>query len=78
MYQFQVLCFGIKNAPFAFVKIGEAVRDFLFIKGIRMIIYLDDILVLAQSVSQCVKDAQMVVDTLVDLGFFIKRKNSLC
>ena len=57
MYQFQVLCFGVKNAPFAFVKLGEAVRDFLFLKGIRMIIYLDDILILAQSISQCIKDA---------------------
>ena len=66
--------FGVKNAPFTFVKLGGAVRDFLFLKGIRMIIYLDDILVLAQSVSQCIKDAQLVVDTLVELGFFIKRK----
>ena len=74
MYQFQVLCFGVKNAPFAFVKLGEAVRDFLFLKGIRMIIYLDDILILAQSISQCIKDAQFVIDTLVKLGFFIKRK----
>ena len=32
MYQFQVLCFGVKNAPFAFVKLGEAVRNFMFLK----------------------------------------------
>ena len=66
MYQFQALCFGIKNAPFAFMKVVKAVRDFLFIKGVRMIIYLDDILVLAQSFTQCITDAQLVVETLME------------
>ena len=47
MYQFQVLCFGVTNAPFTFDKLGKAVRDHLLSKGVRMIIYLDDILVLA-------------------------------
>ena len=74
MYQFQVLCFGVTSAPYTFDRLGRSVRDYLFKRGVRIIIYLDDILVLAQSFSQCLKDAQFVVDTLVRLGFFIKEK----
>ena len=40
----------------------------------RIVIYIDDLLVLASSYSQCVRDAQLVVDTLVKLGFHIKVK----
>ena len=77
MYQFQVLCFGVTNAPFTFHNLGKAVRDHLLSKGVRMIIYLDDILVLAQSFSQCISHAQLVVDTFVRLGFFIKTKKCI-
>ena len=77
VFQFQVLCFGVTNAPFTFDKLGRALRDYLLIKGVRMIIYLDDILVLAQTRSQCLKDAQFVVDTIARLGFFIKRKKCI-
>ena len=72
VYQFRVLCFGLKNAPFTFVRLGEAVRSFLCQRGIRIIIYLDDILVLAPTFEQCLRDAQFVIDTLVKLGFYIK------
>ena len=40
----------------------------------RIVIYIDDLLVLASSYDQCVRDAQLVVDTLVKLGFHIKVK----
>ena len=63
VYQFRVLCFGIRNAPFTFHTLGGAVRDFLSCLGVTMIIYLDDILVLAQTFEQCIKHAQLVVDT---------------
>ena len=50
---------------------------YLKLKGVRLIIYLDDILVLSISYNQCLIDAQMVVDTLVSLGFMIKAKKSV-
>ena len=56
---------------------GRSVGIHLKLKGIRLIIYLDDILVLSTSYEQCQIDAQIVVDTLVSLGFMIKAKKSV-
>ena len=33
MFQFQVLCFGVRNAPYTFDRLGKAVRDFMFKKA---------------------------------------------
>ena len=74
LYQFKVLCFGVRNAPFTFDRLGKSLSFFLNLRGVRIVIYIDDILVLASSYNQCVKDAQLVVDTLVKLGFHIKVK----
>ena len=49
----------------------------LKLKGIRIIIYIDDILILSSSFAQCLIDAQIVVDLLVSLGFMIKAKKSV-
>ena len=49
----------------------------LKLKGIRIIIYIDDILILSSSYAQCLIDAQIVVDLLVSLGFMIKAKKSV-
>ena len=75
IYQFRVLCFGLKNAPFTFDRLGKAMRCFFNQRGIRIIIYLDDILILASTFEKCLKDAQFVVNTLVRLGFTLKWKN---
>ena len=72
IYQFQVLCFGVKNAPFVFNRLGQSIQEYLSLRGIRMIIYIDDILVLATSFHQCLQHAQFVIDTLIKLGFHIK------
>ena len=74
LYQFRVLCFGVRSAPFTFDRLGRALSFFLNLHGVRIVIYIDDILVLASSYDQCVRDAQLVVDTLVKLGFHIKVK----
>ena len=68
---------GIFQAPFIFDRLGRSVGIHLKLKGIRLIIYLDDILVLSTSYEQCQIDAQIVVDTLVSLGFMIKAKKSV-
>ena len=50
---------------------------YLKLKGIRIIIYLDDILILSNSFQQCLLDAQFVVDLLDSLGFMTKAKKSI-
>lgn len=72
LYRFLTMCFGIKNAPFIFDRLGRTMIRYFNSLGIRIIIYLDDILVLGRSPKHCIRDAQFVVDTLLRLGFHFK------
>ena len=72
VFQFKVLCFGIKNAPFIFNRLGLQLRKFFSREGVSIIIYIDDILVISDSFHKCLKDAQFVVNKLVELGLHIK------
>ena len=72
IYQFKVLCFGVKNAPFTFNRLGQELRMFFNLRGVCIIIYIDDILILSDSFEKCIRDAQFVIDTLIDLGFHLK------
>ena len=71
VYQFMVMCFGVKSAPYTFNKLGKVIKLYFAGFGIRMFIYLDDILVMATSAELCRRSAQFVVDTLISLGFYI-------
>ena len=45
--------------------------------GVTIIIYIDYILVLADKSEDCIRDAQFVIDSLLNLGFNIKRENCI-
>ena len=47
------------------------------LRGIRLIVYLDDILILAQTESQLRKQVAEVAETLYNLGFVINAKKSV-
>ena len=49
LYQFQCLLFGLSCAPRVFTKVMKPVVAFLRERGIKSIIYLDDLLVIASS-----------------------------
>ena len=74
MYKFLALCFGVKHEPFVFDRLGKAVRTYLQINGVRIITYLDDMLVLVSSYEDCIRDALFVLKTLVKLGFTLKKE----
>ena len=74
IYQFVVLCFGIKLSLYTF----KAVRRMFFsLNGVTIIIYIDGILVLADTSKDCIKDFQFVMDTLIKLGFHIKSEKCI-
>ena len=52
---------------------GRSISLYLKLRGIRIIIYIDDILILSRSYEQCLIDAQL----LDSLGFMIKTKKSI-
>ena len=64
----------MKNAPFTFNRLGQQLRNFFNRMGVSIIIYIDDILVLSDSFDKCMRDAQFVIDKLIELGLHIKRE----
>ena len=63
-YQFRCLPFGLSSAPWAFTKLLKPVFAFLRNKGIRLIIYLDDILILSSSEARAQKDSPLKLKCL--------------
>ena len=76
LYEFLVLPFGLATAPFVFTKLTKPVAAFLRALGIRLIIYLDDILVVGSTEEECRVNVARVLQTLVDAGFKINLKKS--
>ena len=76
-YQFRSLPFGLASAPRTFTKLLCPVAAEMRSRGIRIIIYLDDILVLASSKSQLTEDLASVARQLEELGFTLNRKKCI-
>ena len=69
VYQFRVLPFGITTAPLVFTKVLQVVGSYLHKRGIDILIYFDDSLVLSYSRDQCAEDTRAALATLIRLGF---------
>ena len=67
----------MKNAPFTFNRLGQKLRELFSLRGVSIIIYIDDILVLSETCEKCSRDAQFVIDTLIELGLHIKTEKCL-
>lgn len=52
-YEFKALPFGLCTAPYIFTKILKPVAQKLREKGIVLVIYIDDILIIARSENEC-------------------------
>lgn len=77
VYQWKCLAFGYRDAPRLFQKMMiEALRE-LREQGVRIVIYLDDILVLANSRDLCLEHRDLVVHRLLFLGFIINLEKSI-
>jgi len=76
-YQFKALPFGLCSAPRIFTKVLKPVGAFLRRKAIRVVIYLDDFLLLSVTMEEAVKNTQLVVTLLQSLRFTINLKRSL-
>lgn len=77
IYEFNCMAFGLAPAPRVFTKILKVVMAFLRRQGIRIIIYLDDILVLNGTKEGTLADLKLVVDLLYSLGFLINWEKSM-
>ena len=64
VFQYRSLCFGLSSAPRIFTKVMKPVIEWIRSMGIRCVIYLDDILLLASSAEEARKNTQLTLDLL--------------
>ena len=76
-YQFQALPFGLCTAPRVFTKLLKPVITFLRTRNIRLLIYLDDILIVASDIKTLKEQTGQVLDLLQSLGFIINFEKSV-
>ena len=69
IFQFRVLPFGLSLAPWVFTRVTRELAIALRSKGIRIRMYLDDWMTLAQSSKTCSDHTHQVVTTASELGF---------
>ena len=75
-YQFVTMPFGLNVTPKVFTKLMKSVIAWLRGQRVPMIIFLDDILVLAPTIETMNQHARMTISLLESLGFFINYKKS--
>ncbi len=77
LFHLTCLPFGLSSAPRSFTKLLKIVVTFFRSRGVRLIIYLDDILILNQDRNNILSDLRLVIETLQSLGFLISWKKSV-
>ena len=77
VFQFNCLAFGLASAPRLFTKILKVVAAYLRKHGMRLIIYLDDILIMNSSKEGASADVKKAIDLLQQLGFLINFDKSI-
>ena len=63
-YAFQGLPFGLNAAPRVFTKLIKLIAAYLRKRGIRIIVYLDDFLILGSSIKESKANTQLTLDLL--------------
>ena len=76
-YEFRAMCFGLGPAPRIFTKLGKVPIAILRLWGIRLIIYLDDIIVFAKSKAELCEARDLTISLLTRLGFTINSAKSI-
>ncbi|KAJ8917013.1 hypothetical protein NQ315_012931 [Exocentrus adspersus] len=76
LYQFTCLPFGLCTAPYIFTKILKPVVKQLRLEGLKTVVYLDDWLIIGQSIQECKNSVNKTVKILEHLGFIINKEKS--
>ena len=76
-YQYRALPFGLATAPRVFTKVMREAVSHLREKGIRLVHYLDDILILGETLSICQTSVLDTAAWLKKLGFVLNMKKCI-
>ena len=74
LYEFLCLCFGLGSAPLIFTKLLKIPIALLRRINVRIIIFLDDMLVMAQTLKETLQAKETLIFLLQTLGFVINIK----
>ena len=75
-YRYTALPFGLSTSPFCFTKVTKPVVQYLRSQGVRVVFYLDDVLLLAQTRRGAQENRRRVVHLLGKLGFSLNHEKS--
>ena len=76
-YQFTCLSFGLSCAPRTFTKVLKPVMILLRSWGVRIIVYIDDMLILVETPEQASQHLQTLLWILQALGFIVNQDKSV-
>jgi Reverse transcriptase (RNA-dependent DNA polymerase) len=76
-FEYAAMCFGLTSAPRLWTKLMRPVVTYLRAQGVRLVVYLDDLCILARSREESVRHTQMVVDLFAQLGLLLSPKSAL-
>ncbi|MEL7079526.1 MAG: reverse transcriptase domain-containing protein [Cyanobacteria bacterium J06582_2] len=76
VYQFRALCFGLSTAPQVFTRVFAQVGRWLRLSNVRVLMYLDDWLVLNQSKEKLLRDVSLILQLAQELGFLVNLSKS--
>lgn len=77
LFGFVRLCFELSSAPLTFTKLVKPIVTFFRGRGVRIIVYLDDFLILKQSKEGAEKDFMRTVCLLQKCGFLNNWEKSI-
>ena len=77
LYQFTCLPFGLRSSPRIFTKVVKPLVVYFRALGVRLLVYLDDILIMAATPELCLEHTQLTWQLLTDLGFLGNLKKSV-
>ena len=77
LWQFKALPFGLSSAPWVFTKVTKPISSILRKLGIRLILYLDDMLIMSRTQAEAAANLSTVMTLLIGLGFIINLKKSV-
>lgn len=76
LVEFTCLPFGLSSSPRVFTKVMKPIVAELRNKGIKLVIYLDDLAIVSGSHKKGEMDAKIVVNLLESLGFVVNHEKS--
>ena len=75
-YRYTALPFGLSTSPFCFTKVTKPTVQYLRSQGVRVVFYLEDVLLLAQTRRGAQENRRRVVHLLGKLGFSLNHEKS--